>query len=654
MIEELSQCMNQVTGPTYFIENFVYVQHPTKGRVPFKLYPYQYELCDVYHNYRNSIAMVSRQMGKSVLASAYLLWFAMFNPDSTILIAAHKYLGAQEIMQRLRFAYESVPDHIRCGVTSYNKGSVEFDNGSRVIAQTTTENTGRGMSISCVRTDKSIVTVRDKETDEIKKSTIRELIKLSNEERIEKNKDLSKDVALTKNTKYEVLTIKGFKDFGGITVALKSCVLLTTKKYQIECTPDHEFFSIDGNCWKSCDKLLIGENIRTECGSDTITGILETETHAVSDLINVQDTQSFIANGIDVHNCAYLDEFAFVRPTIAREFWTSLSPTLSTGGKVIITSTPNQDDNQFAELWFGSQKTIDEYGNEQDIGANGFKGYLATWESHPERDEEWARVEFEKIGSDRFKREHLCEFVSYTETLISGAKLLQLEHEQPIRKTGQVRWYEPIKDKKIYTITLDPSMGTGGDYSAIQVLELPSLKQVAEWRHNKTRIEDQLKVLKSIAIEIQETAPKSEIYWTVENNSIGEACLVAIREQDEETFPGTFMHDPKRKSTGIKRKGYNTTNQNKLEACAKLKHLVENDRISIKSKSLIHELKYFIAKGNSYSACAGETDDLVMSLLVNIRMSQHISQWEEGLENMMDYRFSDDEEFDNEPMPVIV
>jgi hypothetical protein len=500
MIEELKQCMDQITGPSYFIENFVYVQHPTRGRMPFKMYDYQHELCDVYHNYRYSISLVSRQMGKSVSAAAYLLWFAMFNPDSTVLIAAHKYQGAQEIMQRLRYAYESVPDHIRCGVTSYNKGSIEFDNGSRVVAQTTTENTGRGMSISCV----------------------------------------------------------------------------------------------------------------------------------------------------------YLDEFAFVRPSIAREFWTSLSPTLSTGGKCIITSTPNVDDDQFAELWFGSQKTLDEYGNEQDVGVNGFKGYMATWEVHPDRDQLWADKEREKIGSDRFAREHLCQFVSFSETLISGAKLLQLEHSHPLRKTGQVRWYEPIRDKKIYSITLDPSMGTGGDHSAIQVLELPSLKQVAEWQHNKTRIEDQLKILKQIAQEITQAAPTSEIYWTVENNSLGEAALVAIREQGEETFPGTFMHDPARKRTGIKRKGYNTTNTNKLEACAKLKHLIESDRVSIKSKSLIHELKYFIAKGNTYCASSGETDDLVMSLLVNIRMAQHISQWEEGLENMLDYQFGDDEEYENEPMPVIV
>jgi hypothetical protein len=161
------------------MENFVYIQHPIRGKMKFILYDYQKELLRVYHNHRYSVAMVSRQMGKSALAAAYLLWYAMFKPDSTILVAAHKYMGAQEIMQRIRYSYENIPDHIRCGVTSYNKGSIDFDNGSRIIAQTTTENTARGLSLSCVRTDNSEVTVRDKETGEIKTITIGKLLKIN-------------------------------------------------------------------------------------------------------------------------------------------------------------------------------------------------------------------------------------------------------------------------------------------------------------------------------------------------------------------------------------------------------------------------------------------------------------------------------------------
>ena len=179
MIRELKACMDPVTGPEYFCNNFVYIRHPTKGRMRFRLYNHQKHLIHNYHNYRYSISMVGRQMGKTQLAAAYLLWYAMFRPDSTILIAAHKYSGAQEIMQYIRYSYESVPDHIRAGATSYNKGSIEFDNGSRIVAQATTENTGRGMAISCLRTDNSEVTVRDKETGEIRTLTIRELLEIN-------------------------------------------------------------------------------------------------------------------------------------------------------------------------------------------------------------------------------------------------------------------------------------------------------------------------------------------------------------------------------------------------------------------------------------------------------------------------------------------
>jgi hypothetical protein len=154
----------------------------------------------------------------------------------------------------VRYAYESVPDHIRAGVTSYNKGSIDFDNGSRIVSATTTENTGRGMSISLL----------------------------------------------------------------------------------------------------------------------------------------------------------YADEFAFVRPTIATEFWTSISPTLATGGKAIITSTPNSDEDQFALLWKGANRCIDEYGNPTDVGVNGFRAYRSFWNEHPDRDESWATQQRAALGADRFRREMDC------------------------------------------------------------------------------------------------------------------------------------------------------------------------------------------------------------------------------------------------------
>jgi hypothetical protein len=112
----------------------------------------------------------------------------MFVPDSTILIAAHKYTGAQEIMQRIRFAYELCPNHIRAGATSYNKGSIDFENGSRIISATTTETTGRGMSITllyCLDGDTTTVKIRNKKTLVEEDITLKDLyIRLHNPKKI--------------------------------------------------------------------------------------------------------------------------------------------------------------------------------------------------------------------------------------------------------------------------------------------------------------------------------------------------------------------------------------------------------------------------------------------------------------------------------------
>ena len=145
-IIDLQMCSDPEDGYLYFSRYFFHIQHSVKGKLLFQPFDYQVNLLNCYHAHRFNINMLPRQSGKTTCASAYLLWYAMFHPDQTILIAAHKYTGAQEIMQRIRYGYELCPDFLRAGVISYNKGSMEFDNGSRIVSQTTTGTTGRGMS----------------------------------------------------------------------------------------------------------------------------------------------------------------------------------------------------------------------------------------------------------------------------------------------------------------------------------------------------------------------------------------------------------------------------------------------------------------------------------------------------------------------------
>lgn len=201
-------------------------------------------------------------------------------------------------------------------------------------------------------------------------------------------------------------------------------------------------------------------------------------------------------------------------------------------------------------------------------------------------------------------------------------------------------------------------MGTGGDNAAIEVWSLPELRQVAEWQHNKTDIRGQVKILYDILqilkeemLELGNKAP--EIYWSVENNSLGEAALIVIDEMDEDKFPGEFLHEPKKRGASRAiRKGFTTTHKTKITACMKLKSWIESDKMEPLSKNLIRELKTFVASGKSYQAKLGETDDLVSATLLCVRQIQVISRFDEQYETLLGESL-DTDDYDMDPLPVI-
>ncbi len=566
-------------------------------------------------------------------ASAYLLWFAMFHPDQTILVAAHKYTGAQEIMQRIRYGYELCPDFLRAGVINYNKGSIEFENGSRIVSQTTTGTTGRGMSISllyCLDGD-TTVKIRNKET------LIEEDISLQNLYTRLYNPTGNNNLIqfYSANTEYEIRTPNSWEDFEGIIfnkdVNKTSRKIIFEDGNSITATNEHRFFTNGNEVIVS--NLTVSDSLDSIHGKSVIKEIIEVELENTFEIYNATN-HVINANEIYSHQC---DEFAYVQPNIAVEFWTSISPTLATGGRAIITSTPNSDEDQFAVIWKESQDTVDEYGNSTDtgLGRNGFFGYKADWWDHPDRDEDWKKVEIGRIGVEKFRREYNCEFLVDEETLIDSIRLSEMLGNEPKFKMGQVRWYKKPTAGNLYLAALDPSLGTGGDFGAIQVYELPSFTQVAEWQHNLTPVQGQVKIYRDILKYIQEEIGidnTNAIYWSVENNTVGDSALVVIENLGEETFPGLFLSEPLRKGHVKKfRKGFNTTFGNKISSCARLKYLIEEDKMIINSKSLITELKSFIASGVSFKAKQGQHDDLVSSLLLVVRMSTVLAEWDQSV-----------------------
>jgi hypothetical protein len=180
---------------------------------------------------------------------------------------------------------------------------------------------------------------------------------------------------------------------------------------------------------------------------------------------------------------------------------------------------------------------------------------------------------------------------------------------------------------------------------------MPGLKQVAEWRDNKTPIQRQVRILQELCQYISDASGSpNNVYYSVENNTLGEAALVVIEEIGEENIRGVFLSESARAGNVRRfRKGFNTTNKSKLTACSKLKSLIETRRMTIASKALISELKTFVAHGNSFAAKIGETDDLVMSTLLALRMMQTLQNYDANL----DAEIKDAGEF-IEPMPFIM
>lgn len=452
------------------------------------------------------------------------------------------------------------------------------------------------------------------------------------------------------NNDYEILTPTGWEDFEGMifneNANKHSRTIYFDDNSFITATNEHRFFSNKKEI--KVVNLKVGDTLDSY---DTVKKIIKIEDTVLAHTYEIFNAKNHVilANKINSHQC---DEFAFVRNTIAREFFTSISPTLATGGKAIITSTPNTDEDQFWLLWTGANRTEDDFGNKIDIGVNGFKAYKAIWSRHPDRDAAWAAQERAALGEERFRREHECEPVTFEETLINAVHLMEMHHAEPVQKQGQVRWYKKPTAGKYYMVGLDPSLGTGGDNAAIQVFELPGMTQVAEWKHNRTPIPQQISVLASITgYLVDETRDPNSVYYSVENNSIGEAALVTIAEMGEEKIPGIFLSEPARAGNVRRfRRGFNTTHRSKIAACSKLKNLIENRRMTVHSQSLISELKNFVASGNSYAAKSGEKDDLVMATLLVLRMSMVLQNYDQNVyasltDNIEDYTM---------PMPFVM
>lgn len=527
-IIELQRCARD---PIYFIRNYVKIKHPKRGKVPFALYDYQEELVRMYQGNRFNIILSARQTGKTETSCAFLLWYAIFQSEKTVLIASNKSTNAMELIGKIKFAYEELPHWLKPGIDAdnWNKHHLGFDNKSRIVSTTTSKDSGRGLAISLI----------------------------------------------------------------------------------------------------------------------------------------------------------YCDELAFVKPHVQEEFWDSILPTISTGGAMIITSTPNGDSNLFARMWFTA---IGKEVHERDDEA--FIPLHVKWDQPPGRDAKFRRMMIDKLGERKWEQEFECKFLSSDLTLFDSYHVSQAELEAkrfledmtrldegkdtpgyiasfPYRIAGHKFW-KKIDRNKTYIVGVDPATGSGEDFTVFQVFEFPSLIQVLEYRTNTmsspvayTQLKNLLKFLESYT---------KEVYFSIENNGVGNG-MISLYEADEDAPKfAHFVSEP-----GANKLGMFTTAQSKIRSALKFKELFERGQMTLHSTTLFHEMKNYVRKDGSYGANVGTHDDCISACLIIFRILQEMSTYDDkayvrmytvGADIEMEgkWNYTDDDrtsledEYDEneEPMPFLI
>ena len=149
-VKEFIKCAED---PIYFIKKYIKIVSLDEGVIPFNLYDFQETMVNRFHENRFNIAKLPRQSGKSTVVTAYLLWYVIFNDNVNVAILANKAATAREMLGRLQLSYENLPKWMQQGIIGWNKGSVELENGSKLLAASTSASAVRGMSFNVIFLD---------------------------------------------------------------------------------------------------------------------------------------------------------------------------------------------------------------------------------------------------------------------------------------------------------------------------------------------------------------------------------------------------------------------------------------------------------------------------------------------------------------------
>jgi phage terminase large subunit GpA-like protein len=151
--EQVEEYMKCAEDPVYFCMNYIKIVNVDEGLINFKMWDFQKEMINLFKDNRFVITKCPRQVGKTTTTVGYLLWATIFTDSQNVAVLANKGSLARDILAKYQLAYENLPQWLQQGVVTWNKGNVELENGSKVIAASTSSSAIRGGSFNIVFLD---------------------------------------------------------------------------------------------------------------------------------------------------------------------------------------------------------------------------------------------------------------------------------------------------------------------------------------------------------------------------------------------------------------------------------------------------------------------------------------------------------------------
>jgi len=306
----------------------------------------------------------------------------------------------------------------------------------------------------------------------------------------------------------------------------------------------------------------------------------------------------------------FLDEFAFVPPENAEDFFRSVYPTIASGAdtKMIVVSTP-KGMNHFYKMWMEAKER-----------RSAFKPIEINWWDVPGRDEEWKEKQISNTSEDQFRQEFACEFIGSASTLISPTKLSTMSYIKPMRRQDDIDFYEDPRPGHRYLITADCARGLRLDYSAFVVIDVTSLpyKVVAKFRSNLITPLIFPQFLNNIGNYY------NKAWLLVEANDVGAQVNESlVYEHQYENLLKTVQKGRAGFVLGSganARNGVLTSFAVKTKGCSNFKSLIETNRLIVEDYDIYVEMTTFTRKNDNaestFAAEAGTNDDLVMCMVL--------------------------------------